>query len=166
MTAKLFKQSQMSFPKKVYHAIRSIYLHSKQTNVNLFGFYFYNIIQIPVFIVMVLSIRKISFENDDLTGAGMLWFKDLNEPDTTLILPLVATVLNYINLGVSIFSCRLTFDYLSEESQRKTNTGGSTDLDRFSKFYRSFICHLHTLGLLVHLSTGSAQALLYCFSRL
>jgi CDP-diacylglycerol pyrophosphatase len=49
---------------------------------------------------MVLSIRKISFENDDLTGAGMLWFKNLNEPDTYLLLPLIATGLNYINLGV------------------------------------------------------------------
>jgi membrane protein insertase Oxa1/YidC/SpoIIIJ len=51
---------------------------------------------------MVLSIRKISFENEDLTGAGILWFKDLNEPDPYLILPVMATMLNYINLGVSL----------------------------------------------------------------
>ena len=50
---------------------------------------------------MVLSIRKISTENEDLTGAGMLWFKNLNEPDAYLILPLIATCLNYFNLGVS-----------------------------------------------------------------
>jgi membrane protein insertase Oxa1/YidC/SpoIIIJ len=50
---------------------------------------------------MVLSIRKISTENEDLTGAGILWFKNLNESDPYLILPLIATVLNYINLGVS-----------------------------------------------------------------
>ncbi len=50
---------------------------------------------------MVLSIRKISTENEDLTGAGMLWFKNLNEPDAYLILPLLATCLNYFNLGVS-----------------------------------------------------------------
>jgi hypothetical protein len=30
---------------------------------------------------MVLSIRKIATENDDLTGAGVLWFPDLNMPD-------------------------------------------------------------------------------------
>ena len=53
---------------------------------------------------MVLSIRKISTENEDLTGAGMLWFKNLNEPDAYLILPLVATCLNYFNLGVSSHS--------------------------------------------------------------
>lgn len=65
------------------------------------GFYFYNIVQIPVFIVMVLSIRKISTENEDLTGAGALWFPNLNEPDPYLLLPMIATVLNYFNLGVS-----------------------------------------------------------------
>ena len=61
-------------------------------------FYFYNTIQLPVFIVMVLSIRKISYENPDLEGAGMLWFPNLNEPDPTLILPLLAAGLNYFNL--------------------------------------------------------------------
>ena len=50
---------------------------------------------------MVLSIRKISHENEDLAGAGIWWFKDLNEADPYLILPIVATVLNYFNLGVS-----------------------------------------------------------------
>lgn len=52
---------------------------------------------------MVLSIRKISFENEDLAGAGMLWFKDLNEPDPYLILPVTAAMLNYFNLSVSIY---------------------------------------------------------------
>jgi hypothetical protein len=49
---------------------------------------------------MVLSIRKVSYENDDLAGAGILWFKNLNEADPYFILPIVATLLNYINLGV------------------------------------------------------------------
>ncbi len=53
---------------------------------------------------MVLSIRKISFENDDLAGAGIWWFKNLNEADPYMILPIVATILNYINLGVSLLS--------------------------------------------------------------
>jgi len=47
---------------------------------------------------MVLSIRKISFENPDLEGAGMLWFPNLNEADPYLILPLTAALLNYVNL--------------------------------------------------------------------
>ena len=50
---------------------------------------------------MVLSIRKISYENDDLSGAGIWWFKNLNEADPYMILPFVATLLNYVNLGVS-----------------------------------------------------------------
>jgi membrane protein insertase Oxa1/YidC/SpoIIIJ len=51
---------------------------------------------------MVLSIRKISYENDDLAGAGIWWFKNLNEADPYMILPVIATVLNYINLGVRL----------------------------------------------------------------
>ena len=50
---------------------------------------------------MVLSIRKISFENNDLSGAGVLWFPNLNEPDPYLILPISAALLNYWNLTVS-----------------------------------------------------------------
>ena len=49
---------------------------------------------------MVMSIRKIAFEVDDLAGTGILWFKNLNEADPYYILPFVATTLNYFNLGV------------------------------------------------------------------
>ena len=52
---------------------------------------------------MVFSIRKIAFENEALAGAGILWFKNLNEPDPYLILPLMACLLNYLNLGVSSY---------------------------------------------------------------
>ena len=101
LAAKLFKHSKLPLYKRLWHTFRAIIDYSKQTKTSLLGFYFYNIVQIPVFIVMVLSIRKISTENEDLTGAGMLWFKNLNEPDAYLILPLLATCLNYFNLGVS-----------------------------------------------------------------
>jgi membrane protein insertase Oxa1/YidC/SpoIIIJ len=101
LVMKLFKHSKMSLLARIRHTASAIYDYSKQTNTNLIAFYFYNIIQIPVFIVMVLSIRKISYENDDLAGAGIWWFKNLNEADPYLILPIVATILNYINLGVS-----------------------------------------------------------------
>lgn len=102
MAAKLFKHSELPLHKRIWHTGRAMVNYSKQTNTSLMSFYFYNIIQIPVFIVMVLSIRKISTENEDLTGAGMLWFPNLNEPDPYLLLPAIATVLNYLNLGVSI----------------------------------------------------------------
>lgn len=101
LAAKLIKHSKMPLYKRVFHGGRAIYDYSKQTKTNLLSFYFYNIIQIPVFIVMVLSIRKISTENQDLSDQGYLWFKNLNEPDAYLILPILATVLNYFNLGVS-----------------------------------------------------------------
>lgn len=51
---------------------------------------------------MVLSIRKISYENEELAGAGMLWFPNLNEPDPYLILPISAAMLNYYNLSRGI----------------------------------------------------------------
>jgi len=97
----LFKHSKLPFFKRLRFTASAIYDYAKQTNTNLIAFYFYNIIQIPIFIIMVLSIRKISYENDDLAGAGIWWFKNLNEADPYMILPFVATLLNYINLGVS-----------------------------------------------------------------
>lgn len=88
----------MRLTKKVRLSFLAAYDFAKQTGVNLLKFYLYNIIQIPIFIIMVFSIRKISFENSDLAGQGIGWFKDLNEADPYLILPLVSTFLNYINL--------------------------------------------------------------------
>ena len=107
LTAKLIKHAKMPLYKRVFHGGRAMYDYSKQTKTNLLAFYFYNIIQIPVFIVMVLSIRKISTENEDLSDSGYLWFKNLNEPDAYLILPLLATALNYFNLGVSLLKTLL-----------------------------------------------------------
>jgi len=104
IAAKLFKFSKMPIHKRIYHTVLACVDFAKQTNTSLLAFYFYNIIQIPVFILMVLSIRKISTEQEDMAGAGILWFKDLNEPDAYLILPIIATVLNYVNLGVSLYS--------------------------------------------------------------
>jgi membrane protein insertase Oxa1/YidC/SpoIIIJ len=109
MAAKLYKHSELPIHKRIWHLGRALVDYSKQTNTSLLSFYFYNIVQIPVFIVMVLSIRKISFENEELTGAGALWFKDLNEPDAYLVLPIIATTLNYFNLGVSIIFCLIGF---------------------------------------------------------
>ena len=70
---------------------------------------------------MVLSIRKISFENEDLAGAGMLWFPNLNEPDPYLILPITAAMLNYFNLSVSISLILILF--YSEVSRKRMSIG-------------------------------------------
>lgn len=102
----LFKHSKMGFFKRFRNLVSALYNYSKQTKTNLISFYFYNLIQIPVFIIMVLSIRKISFENEELSDAGIWWFKNLNEPDPYLILPIIATVLNYVNLGVSFLKIK------------------------------------------------------------
>ena len=102
LAVKLTKHSELPLYKRVWLGARAVLDFSRQTNTNLLAFYFYNIVQIPVFIIMVLSIRKIATENEDLSDQGILWFKDLNAPDSYLILPLIATALNYFNLGVSL----------------------------------------------------------------
>ena len=100
---------------------------------------------------MVLSIRKVATEQDDLTGAGIWWFKNLNDPDPYLILPIVATLLNYINLGVSF----ILFDLLFREALlKKMSIGLSIDLGLSFKFYSFSICLLHMLGQLVLLYIG------------
>ena len=68
LAAKLMKHSDLPLYKRAWFGMKSIFDFSRQTNTNLLAFYFYNIVQIPVFIVMVLSIRKISTENEDLAG--------------------------------------------------------------------------------------------------
>ena len=102
IVGKLFKHIEKRIPTKLMWTFKSIYAMSKRTGVSLTKFYFYNLFQIPVFIIMVFSIRKIWFEHDELAGKGILWFKDLNEADPYLILPLCAVILNYINLGRGI----------------------------------------------------------------
>lgn len=94
---------------------------------------------------MVLSIRKISYENDDLTGAGIWWFKNLNEADPYLILPLIATALNYLNLGVSnLFDLQIIF--YSVELQKKTNIGLLIVSVHSSRSCNSFTCLSPTNG--------------------
>ena len=138
--------------------------YAKQTNTSLLSFYFYNIIQIPVFIIMVLSIRKISTENDDLAGAGCLWFPNLNEPDPYLLLPAIATILNYYNLGVS-FKPSQTNHFFSVESQKKMSIGLWIDSGHSSKSFNFSTCHSRTSGQLVLLYIGSAHQLSCCYSR-
>ena len=131
LATKLMKSSKLPIYKRAWYGTKAILDFAKQTNTSLLSFFFYNLVQIPVFIIMVLSIRQISTENTDLEGAGYFWFKDLNSPDQYLILPLIATCLNYINLGVSINKlitpcmCSLLtmIVNLSVESQKKTSIG-------------------------------------------
>jgi hypothetical protein len=103
---------------------------------------------------MVLSIRKISFENEELTGAGMLWFPNLNEPDPFLILPITAAMLNYFNLSVS--NPKPLFFSYSAALRKKMNIGTLTDLELFSVFCSFSIYRLPTLGQQALSYIGSA----------
>jgi membrane protein insertase Oxa1/YidC/SpoIIIJ len=84
---------------KAYYYIRAILKYSKDVNVNLFAFAAYNMVQLPIFLLMVMSIRKIATE-EDLTNKGILWFPNLNEADPYMILPIISVVVTYFNLGV------------------------------------------------------------------
>ena len=103
LASNLFKHSKLPLHKRLYHLGSAVLDYQRQTRTSLMQFYVANIIQLPIFIIMVLSIRKISYEEDGLEGAGMLWFPNLNEPDPYLILPVFSAVLNYFNLTVSKF---------------------------------------------------------------
>ena len=109
LATKLLKHSKMNIFKRLYYFVAAMLDYQKQTKASLGLFYFYNIVQLPVFIIMIMSIRKISYENEELTGAGMLWFPNLNEADPYLILPLTAALLNYFNLTVSNVSLKIYF---------------------------------------------------------
>jgi len=69
-------------------------------NVNLLSFTAYNLVQLPIFLLMVWSIRKIATE-EDLTNTGILWFPNLNEADPYMILPIFSVIVTYFNLGVN-----------------------------------------------------------------
>lgn len=154
----------MRIDKRVYYFVRACLNYQKQTNTSLLKFYMYNFVQIPIFIIMIMSIRKISFENiEELTGQGALWFPNLCDQDPYIILPIVSALLNYFNLTVSPFFVHL-LDLHSEESQKKQNTGTSTELGLPLRCCSFCIYRLPIVGLLVPSFTGSAPPALYSFS--
>lgn len=94
-------KSNLSIPTKAYFYLKACYQYCKDVKVNPFVFAAYNLFQLPVFFLMIMSIRKISYE-EDLTNSGILWFKNLNEPDAYMVLPVISVILTYINLGRGI----------------------------------------------------------------
>jgi membrane protein insertase Oxa1/YidC/SpoIIIJ len=147
LAAQLFKHSKLSLPKRAYYFTKALVDFQKQTKTSLLQFYICNIIQVPVFIIMVMSIRKVSFEHEELAGAGIWWFKDLNEADPYLILPIASALLNYVNLTVSKSDC-------SEASPRRTSTGSSTASAPSSRSSSSSTCRSPTSGLPAPSFTG------------
>lgn len=95
------KKSNLSSIKKLYYFSRSVLIWMKEVKVNPFLFITYNIIQLPVFFLMIFSIKKISAD-ENLTNCGILWFKNLNEPDPYMILPILSVAITYYNLGVRL----------------------------------------------------------------
>lgn len=99
---------------------------------------------------MVFSFRTISFEEVEMmTGAGILWFPNLNEADPYLILPLASTFVNYFNMTRGI-----------------TKENEHWFVNRFRSFIAVlFFCHLPftcvwPAGAWVYwLSTGIAMAM-------
>lgn len=85
---------------KAYYYVRAVLKYSKDVNVNLLTFAAYNLVQFPIFILMVFSIRKLATEQD-LTNHGILWFPNLNEADPYMILPIFSVVVTYFNIGVN-----------------------------------------------------------------
>lgn len=103
---------------KFYYYVRACLIYCKDINVNPFLFVAYNLFQIPVFFLMIFSIRKIASETK-LEGDGILWFKNLSDPDPYMILPAMSVLITYFNLGVSW----LKINKHREESIKKMKTG-------------------------------------------
>lgn len=91
----------LSIAYKVYYFTKSLFKYCKDVKVNPFVFAAYNLFQLPVFFLMIMSIRKIAYEQD-LKDCGILWFKNLNEPDPYMILPVISVCITYYNLGRGI----------------------------------------------------------------
>jgi len=96
-------KSDLTLRLKAYYYARAILRYSKDVNVNLLSFTAYNLVQLPIFLLMVWSIRKIATE-EDLRNTGILWFPNLNEADPYMILPIISVLLTYLNLGVLFFN--------------------------------------------------------------
>jgi membrane protein insertase Oxa1/YidC/SpoIIIJ len=94
-------KSNLSLTKKAYYFSRAVWKYSTEAKVNPISFFAYNIFQMPIFFLLVMSIRKICYE-ENLSGTGILWFKNLNEADPYMILPLISVGITYFNLGRGI----------------------------------------------------------------
>jgi len=59
IVGKLFKHVDKNLIQKATWAFKAVYSLAKSTGTSLTRFYIYNLIQLPVFIIMIFSIRKI-----------------------------------------------------------------------------------------------------------
>jgi len=60
-----------------------------------------NIFQLPVHLVYISMINRISFNydiNPAILSEGFFWFKDLSSPDPTGILPVLGGVISLLNI--------------------------------------------------------------------
>ena len=73
--------------------------------ISLLSMFGGTLIQIPTFITFVLTMRRMIRDPvlaNDLSTGGTLWFENLTLPDSTMMLPLAAIGLTYVNLQVSL----------------------------------------------------------------
>lgn len=62
----------------------------------------YAVLQVPLFVTFVWSVRSLCATNDSLKTGGLLWFSDLTVADPTFVLPLVCNCLTYFAIGKGI----------------------------------------------------------------
>lgn len=95
--------SKLKFYLKIKYFLKAVFQYSSSVKVNPVVLVAYNLFQIPIFFLMIFSIRKISFD-ENLINEGVLWFRNLNEPDPYMVLPIVSVLMTYYNLGVKILN--------------------------------------------------------------
>ena len=62
-----------------------------------------NLLQIPVHLSFVSVINRYAFnfdEHPEMTTGGLLWFKDLSEPDPYFIIPVVSELMMWLSMAV------------------------------------------------------------------
>jgi membrane protein insertase Oxa1/YidC/SpoIIIJ len=103
---------------KTLQTVRGIY---KLHKINPLAAFFSPLLQIPFFAYVSVDLRKIINGADpelaqQLTEGGLLWFKDLTEPDIWYAIPILGGLLLYYNVEVAIGK-----QSLSGETASKSN---------------------------------------------
>ena len=77
----------------------------KKHRISLLSMFGGTLIQIPVFVTFVFTVRRMIRDPElahELATGGALWFDNLTLADATMVLPLTAIGLTYMNLQVSL----------------------------------------------------------------
>jgi len=98
----LHESSQLSNSTKNMLLVQGGMEVTSRTKASFLKLISYGVLQVPLFITFVWSVRSLCFTNETLKAGGLLWFSDLTVADPTCILPLVCNFFTYFTIGKGI----------------------------------------------------------------